>query len=292
MSAHLVKNSSAVHAVEDDLKSGLYIILWTALKYRESYMSVIDQTQFILQIFDADLLVGTGGSAKSDWLVARTYFLCDIFIGCKPLDNLVVELAQFFSHRYSSVSPEAQESLVRLWLSLQEVLDEAGSVRTAAQQKMIDVVQRCLLESSAYQKEIGMQVLHSHKAVINIYNKHLGSSGWPDKDMAVLQKMHPTNKQSGHCLYTKSLCTSQDVTSARVQVTPSGKKCRLDPEEYFASLYSSYTYTYNMYYQLAACLVEHLYADRMGESSNWWIFQKRRFMNCELLHARNWQLIW
>ncbi|KAG1797469.1 uncharacterized protein HD556DRAFT_1441030 [Suillus plorans] len=231
MSAHLVKNSFAVHAVKDDLESSLYVVLWTALKYRESYMSVIDRTQFILQIFDADPLVGTGGSAKSDWLVAGTYFPRDIFVGCKLLNNLVVKLAQFFSHRYSSVSPEAQESLVRLQLSLQEVLDEARSVCTAAQQKMIDVAQCCLLESSAYQKEIGMQILHSHEVIINIYDKHLGSSGWPDKDAAVLQKMHPTNKQSGRRLYTKSLCASQDVTSAWVQVTPSGKKRRLDPED-------------------------------------------------------------
>ncbi|KAG1896837.1 uncharacterized protein F5891DRAFT_932725, partial [Suillus fuscotomentosus] len=54
MSAHLIKNNFAVHAVEDDLESGLYVVLWTALKYRESYMSVIDRMQFILQIFDAD----------------------------------------------------------------------------------------------------------------------------------------------------------------------------------------------------------------------------------------------
>ncbi|KAG1800242.1 uncharacterized protein HD556DRAFT_1220386, partial [Suillus plorans] len=64
MSAHLIKNSFAVHAVEDDLESNLYVVLWMALKSRESYMSVIDRMQFILQIFNADPLVGTGGSAK------------------------------------------------------------------------------------------------------------------------------------------------------------------------------------------------------------------------------------
>ncbi|KAG2029840.1 hypothetical protein BDR03DRAFT_839063, partial [Suillus americanus] len=31
MSAHLVKNIRAVHAVEDDLESSLYVVLWTAL---------------------------------------------------------------------------------------------------------------------------------------------------------------------------------------------------------------------------------------------------------------------
>jgi tRNA A-37 threonylcarbamoyl transferase component Bud32 len=34
MSAHLVKNIKAIHAVEDDLKSSLYVVLWTALMYK------------------------------------------------------------------------------------------------------------------------------------------------------------------------------------------------------------------------------------------------------------------
>ncbi|KAG1800240.1 uncharacterized protein HD556DRAFT_1230328, partial [Suillus plorans] len=33
--------------------------------------------------------------------------------------------------------------------------------------------------------------------------------------------------------------------------------------------------------ELAAHLVEHLYADGMGQPSKWWMaFQKRRFVNC------------
>jgi hypothetical protein len=42
MSAHLIKNICAVHAVEDDLESSLYIVLRTALMYRESYMTIVD----------------------------------------------------------------------------------------------------------------------------------------------------------------------------------------------------------------------------------------------------------
>ncbi|KAG2102328.1 hypothetical protein BD769DRAFT_1305845, partial [Suillus cothurnatus] len=52
MSAHLVKNSCAIHGVEDDLESSLYVILWTALMYRESYLTVVDWMQFIMQIFN------------------------------------------------------------------------------------------------------------------------------------------------------------------------------------------------------------------------------------------------
>ncbi|KAG1866735.1 hypothetical protein F4604DRAFT_1916344 [Suillus subluteus] len=112
MSAHLVKNSHPIHVVKDDLKSSLYVVLWTGLMFKKSYMSAVDQTQFIMQVFNADPLVGSGGSAKSNWLVARTDFPHDIFVGCKPLDNIVLELAQLFLHRYSVISPEAQETLL------------------------------------------------------------------------------------------------------------------------------------------------------------------------------------
>ncbi|KAG1888424.1 hypothetical protein F4604DRAFT_1916343 [Suillus subluteus] len=101
----------------------------------------------------------------------------------------------------------------------------------AAWQKMIDVAEMVLLESPAHQKEMDMQILQSHKAVINIYDKHLGSSDWPDKDVAILQKLHPIENPNRHCLYIKSLCTSQDAMPIWTQVTPSGKKCRLDPED-------------------------------------------------------------
>lgn len=61
-------------------------------------MSSIDWTQFIMQVFDADPLVGSRGSAKSNWLITRTDFLQDLFIDCKPLDDVVLELTQFFVH--------------------------------------------------------------------------------------------------------------------------------------------------------------------------------------------------
>jgi hypothetical protein len=183
-----------------------------------------------VQIFDADPLVGSGGSAKSNWLIARTDFPQDIFVCCKQLDNLVLELAQFFSHQYSILPHEAREKLVKSQLSLKELLEEVGPVCMGAQQKIIDVATSFLLESPAYQKEMGMQILHSHEAVINIYNKHLGSSNWPDNDVAVLQKMHLMDKPSGRHVYTKSLCPLQDMTPL-VQVTLSGKKRRSVPED-------------------------------------------------------------
>ncbi|KAG0697712.1 hypothetical protein DFH29DRAFT_878517 [Suillus ampliporus] len=194
MSAHLVKNSTAIHVVEDDLEWSLYIILWTAFMYKESYMSIVDWTQFIMQVFDADPLVGSGGSTKLDWLVTRTYFLQDIFVSSKPLDNVVLELVQFFSHRYSTIPLDEQESLAHLWLSLKDALDEGGFMQ----------------ESPVYKKE--MQVLHLHDHVIKIYNKHLESSDWPDQDTAALQKLHLSKKASGCHMYTKSLCISQDPT--------------------------------------------------------------------------------
>ncbi|KAG1822597.1 uncharacterized protein BJ212DRAFT_1477017 [Suillus subaureus] len=174
ISAYLVKNTCTIHSIKDDLESSLYIVLWTALIYRESHMTVVNWMQFIVQIFNADPLVGSGGCAKLNWLVARTDFPQDIFVDYKLLDNFVLELVQFFLHWASVITPKAQEKLVQLQLSLQELLDEVGPVCMAVQQKMIDVAESCLLESAMYQKEMGMEILHSHEAVINIYNKPSG----------------------------------------------------------------------------------------------------------------------
>jgi hypothetical protein len=82
--------------------------------YKESHMSIIDRMQFIMQVFDADPLVGSRGSAKSNWLVVRIDFLQDIFVDCKPLNNVVLELAQFYSHRYSTVCLDEQEALAEM----------------------------------------------------------------------------------------------------------------------------------------------------------------------------------
>ncbi|KAG1812397.1 uncharacterized protein BJ212DRAFT_1483035 [Suillus subaureus] len=184
------------------------------------------------KILHQDLSVGNimifqGQGFLIDWDLAKL----DIFVNCKQLDILVLELAQFFSHQYSVLPLEAHKKLVELQLSLKEILEEVGPVCMAAQQKIIDVAKSLLLESPAYQKEMGMWVLHSHKAIINMYNKHLGSSNWPDNDVAVWQKTHLLEKPSGHCLYTKSVCPSQDMTPIWVQITPSGKKHRLAPED-------------------------------------------------------------
>ncbi|KAG1767305.1 hypothetical protein EV702DRAFT_1050408 [Suillus placidus] len=230
MSAHLVKNIKAVHAVEDDLESSLYVVLWATLIYKESHMDIVVRTQFIMQVFDADPLVGSGGSSKANFLIARTDFPQDVFVGCKRLDNIVIELAQFFLHRYSVILPEDQEELLQIRLKLKEVLDEVGPVRTAAQQKMIDTTYKVMCKSPAYQKEVGMQILQPHDSVIDIYDKHLGLPNWPNNDVAILQKLHPTDRLSAHHLYTKSLCASQDPMPIWVQVTPSGKKRRLDPD--------------------------------------------------------------
>ncbi|KAG0695916.1 hypothetical protein DFH29DRAFT_879705 [Suillus ampliporus] len=232
MSAHLVKNGTAIHAVGDDLKSSFYVILWTALMYAASYMSIVDWMQFITHTFDADPLQGSGGSAKSNFLIANTDLPQDIFVGCKPLDNVVVELAQFFSHRYSKVRPEERASLAKWQVTLKNALAEGeeGDERTAAHQMMIDAVQNFVLESPAYKKEMGMKLLHLHDPVIKIYNKHLESPGWPDQDAARLQPLQPSEKAAGRHVYTKSLLV-QDPTPVRVQVTPTGKKHRLDPED-------------------------------------------------------------
>ncbi|KAG1901812.1 uncharacterized protein F5891DRAFT_950119, partial [Suillus fuscotomentosus] len=47
MSAYLVEHSNAIHAVEDDLESSFYIILWMALMYKETYMDIFRRSKLI-----------------------------------------------------------------------------------------------------------------------------------------------------------------------------------------------------------------------------------------------------
>ncbi|KAG0698982.1 hypothetical protein DFH29DRAFT_1002369 [Suillus ampliporus] len=190
--------------VADDLESSLYVLLWTALKYTETSMDIVDQTLLLMQVFD-------GGSSKEGWLLTRTNLPHDAFVSRKSLDNLVAELCVFFSHWYTKIPDDERAALANLQLVLQ--------AQSAVKGQLYMAVQKFMEESLAYKHEMGMKVLHSHNAVINLYDKHLQVPGWPE-DPAVEQKVLMC-KSAGR-MVTKSILSSQ------AEVTPTGKKRRLN----------------------------------------------------------------
>ncbi|KAG2127672.1 hypothetical protein DEU56DRAFT_758559 [Suillus clintonianus] len=105
-------------------------------------------------------------------------------------------------------------------MALKDALAEKGEehVHTAGHQMMIDALQGFVLELPAYKKEIDLQQAPQ-------------SSSWPDQDVAALQKLQPSKKPTKHYTYMKLLCVLQILTPVWVQVTPTSKKRRLDPED-------------------------------------------------------------
>jgi hypothetical protein len=207
MSGYLVSHSHAVHRVEDDLESSLYVLLWTGLKYSDTYMNTIDRTLLLMQVFD-------GGSSKESWLATRTNLPEDVFVGRKSLDDLIIDLCEFFSHRYTNITDKERRALANLRATL-AIHTVDGPVSAA--------IQEFIFESLAYKQEMGMKIIGSHDALIDLYNKHLQVPGWPE-DPAVEQETIPC-RPAGR-LITKSF--TQSITPSRVEVTPTGKKRRLE----------------------------------------------------------------
>ncbi|KAG1878998.1 hypothetical protein F4604DRAFT_1923685 [Suillus subluteus] len=208
MSAYLTAQIHAVHTVADDLESSLYVLLWTALKFTVTTLDIVDRTLLMTQVFD-------GGSSKEGWLFSRTNLPRNAFVGRKSLDDLVDELCVFFSHRNSKVTAKAIATLEALQLELE--------AESAVKGRLYMAVQAFRDETVAYKKEMGMKLVHSHDAVIKLYDKYLQAPGWPE-DPAVEQAVLPIKPAAGRMI-TKS------ILSARVDVTPTGKKRKLDDIE-------------------------------------------------------------
>ncbi|KAG1846397.1 hypothetical protein DFJ58DRAFT_730526 [Suillus subalutaceus] len=141
-------------------------------------MNTTNWILLLMQVFD-------GGSSKEGWLLTRTNLPHDVFVGCKSLDNLVIELCVFFSHQYTKIPEEEKAALANLRAVLQTHTME-GPLYLAAQ--------KYITESLAYKQEMGMKVIHLHDSVIDIYDKHLQVPGWPN-DPAVNKKHFLTSQE-------------------------------------------------------------------------------------------------
>jgi hypothetical protein len=67
----------------------------------------------IKQVFEVDELEGVGSSSKSAVLNSRTQFGVDVFVNRKPLDRLVLALAELFALRYTLVHGSSRKLIIR-----------------------------------------------------------------------------------------------------------------------------------------------------------------------------------
>ncbi|KAG1831161.1 hypothetical protein DFJ58DRAFT_848314 [Suillus subalutaceus] len=146
MSAYLVEHKYAIHSVKDDLESSFYVVLWTTLKYKETYMDIVRRTSLITQVFETN----PGSSSKADWLIGRS-----------NLPNLILihALAEFFSHRYTRVTEHQQTVYNKFRLA-----HEKATRNVPVVQDLLAASYALMTDSPVYQKEIDSAVLQKLKS--------------------------------------------------------------------------------------------------------------------------------
>ncbi|KAG2062209.1 hypothetical protein BDR06DRAFT_966038 [Suillus hirtellus] len=173
-------------SVKDDLESSFYVVLWMALMYKETYMDIVHQTSLTTQVFETN----PGSSSKADWLIGRSNLLNIMFVDCKLLN--------VHSDQYTWITDHQQMMFDKFWLAYENAMREVPIT-----QDLLIAAHGIMTDSPVYKKEMGIKVLDSHDAVIDIFNKQLDLPSWPVEDTTVLQKLeHKEKYKLG--LFTKS----------------------------------------------------------------------------------------
>ncbi|KAG2336466.1 hypothetical protein BDR05DRAFT_953344 [Suillus weaverae] len=189
MSAYLIQNQNAPPVIEDDLESSLYVVLWAALKYSRTHMTNAQRTLLFKEIFETEEVEKTRSSTKKHFLIGRTDLAhSPVFIDCKPLDDLIVALAELFLHWYSVVSPTS-------W-------------------KAYELYQWKDVESLSPDTQLLVKLNPAYTKM---------EDGWPSEDKAIEQVL--LNKKN---LPLQIYMKSETQMSSRAAPTPTGKRCRLN----------------------------------------------------------------
>jgi hypothetical protein len=213
MSAHLVQNRDAKHDVEDDLESSLYVVLWVALMYTVTHLTIPIRSLLVKDVFEVDELEGVGSTMKSAFLNSRIQFSKDVFVDRKPLNRLILALAELFALRYTLVTQEQQEAYDLMRNYVQGIKPDAA--------EMVPLT-NILKAHPAYKLEKHMEILKLYNKIIEVYNSHLGLDGWP-QDPPVAQTITSYGKHHvKQHIFTKSQCHSW------VELTTSGKRRRVE----------------------------------------------------------------
>jgi hypothetical protein len=112
MSARLIGNMEGQHVLIDDLKSSIYVLLWTVL----TFLECSDRTQvpsFMEHVIDPQPHGNTGSFV--DFLQARTFLKAVKFPHWPALDNLINQLAIMFLVCYET-KPDDRERPRSCWI--------------------------------------------------------------------------------------------------------------------------------------------------------------------------------
>jgi len=106
MSACLVQDRGTIHTFQDNLESSFGVLLWTALMYSETSLSISECSTFIQDTFKS------AGEQKRGVFTFQTIFKCNdpksptLFPNKSTLFRLLKDLADLFGHFYYEPSAE------------------------------------------------------------------------------------------------------------------------------------------------------------------------------------------
>ena len=176
MSANLIEDASVVHTFQDDLESLFWLLLWAAITYTHSSLS-------IEQAFELE------GEMKQSILFSQTIFKFpgsrddfsnDLHLQPPPFPNhrslymLLKDLADFFCTRYWQPDLADWRSLA----TVEKLMATQGDV-------MEDVIQTL----PAYHYQWYQAKLQDHCYTIKCFACHLKGNDWPQNDQAVQQQL-------------------------------------------------------------------------------------------------------
>lgn len=175
MSAHLVSNRSTIHTFQDDLESSFWVLLWMALMYSDTSLSIEERSNFIRDTFES------AGEQKWGVFAFQTIFKCNdpnlpaLFPNNPPLFQLLKDLADLFGHFYYEPS-EAE------WTLLPSSLND-----------LLEREKKYLQALAVYGHKESLDRLGNHTHTIAYFANHLKSGTWPEQDAAVAQKLTSVN---------------------------------------------------------------------------------------------------
>ncbi|KAI6016102.1 hypothetical protein BKA83DRAFT_4129132 [Pisolithus microcarpus] len=166
MSACLVEDVSAFHTFWDDLESAFWVLLWTALMFSKSSLSVDTCSKFIWGTFK----LAPGGEGKQSVLVSQNKLKPNLFANCPSLCQLLTDLADLFSFHYYTPKEHEWEFLV---------LPENPMTREITLMQALPI----------FFHNQSLRRLENHDYAIEHFAFYMKSETWPEDDAAVAQEL-------------------------------------------------------------------------------------------------------
>jgi hypothetical protein len=178
MSANLIGQMNGMHtthALQDDLESSIYVLLWMTLMYSET-SGKSQVPSFLSGVLDPKPFGPTGGYGKADFLKARTFLQRVEFPGRPALHHLITQLAELFAVRYEDKPTDPQYANANFLYGNMTANPDVSEFRKAYEETIV------------YSYRNRIEALSGYQYTIDLFEAALRNrASWPSDDPAIKQ---------------------------------------------------------------------------------------------------------